>query len=725
MHLGVFRSFKSIFTYLRSGLGVVAALQRKRLADPAGFQSRDLLSITVTWTLFLLIATYLVVIGWQREHTSAYLSTKKRIVSYAPATREWLVSHAQRTICQDLDACYESLKERSFDSISFLQLTDREKSFDKVHQGPSLVLVRTKLTLDDVALNARQYLVVGFPSASYDKAISFINGRKVGDYFLDQRIGIPFNRMASGLDEIVVDVLYETDGSGQPLFVAGDEEPLLVTTIGEYRAWVRMLIMQDARQGNWLSDMSIIVMAALFLMVFLFVDRSPEVLGLALFMGFDALSRSFDYGWLPVADVYPATVFLQNAAQIMRIYYIVQICRLGSPRPKTWVMGSLLFGALIGCGPWLRTYGISFTDDISGVISMTFNLFFSLLGFVVLQITAFHLRGKGLYWRQGALFVASIALLLQGYSGLDVLLPSLESSQLYYQIRSITVPFASYLLAASAFINISTLENRVRTMSQVVAKNEVIERELDLGRVVQKAFMKIPRLPQDFDVAFHYEPAFYVSGDAYFLHWDEERSRLVVILGDMTGHGVQAALKSTTMHTLARSVFVMSGEEPLSRGRPKDILNRYGEALTQTFHETWGKEEIPAYVGAEIDPRSGDTSWIRSNFPWPLHIRKNEGGTWHVSLLSDRKDQAFCLGLGDYLVFASDGIFDGSRRVWGISREIERFLNGQSSCDAESIKNIILQAFARKLPFEVDDKSIVVIGRKISGVSGGDAPRAA
>jgi hypothetical protein len=724
-----FRSLKILLSHLRSGFGVVSVLQQQRLADVAGFQSRDFLSISVSWVLFVLIASYLAVIGWQREHTAAYLATKKRIVTLDAQSRQWQVSHARRDTCDDLDSCYELLKARPLSTVSFSELTDREKSPDRTHHGPSLILVRSIMTVSDGALENRQYLIVGFPSASYDKAVSFINGRKVGTHFLDQRIGIPFYRPDAMTRDLVVDVLYETDGSGQGLFIAGDEEPLLITTVSEYRAWVRMLIMQDARQGNWISDMSLIVMAALFLMIFLFVDRSPEVLGLALFMGFDAISRSLDYGWLPMTDHYPATVFLENAAQIMRIYYIVQICRLGSPRPKTWVLGALIFGAMIGCGPWLRTHGISFTDDISDVISMTFNLFFSLIGFFVMQVTAFHLRGKGLYWRQWALLVASVALLLQGFSGLDVLLPSLQSSQIYYQVRSVTSPLASYLLAASAFINISTLENRVRSMSQLVAKNEEIERELDLGRVVQRAFMKIPELPPVFDAAFHYEPAFYVSGDAYFLHWDEKRSKLVVILGDMTGHGVQAALKSTTMHTLARSVFMMQAVEGVSADHSGDhsgdILNRYGEALIQTFQQTWGQEEIPAYVGAEIDARSGQTAWIRSNFPWPLLVRKNEGGDWRVLLLSDSAERSFRLGVGEFLVFASDGIFDGSRRVSAIKRQIEASLRGRSKCDAESIKSVILNTFAQKSPFENDDKSIVVIGRKLSVVVGGDAPKVA
>jgi hypothetical protein len=725
MRLGLIRSVKPLFKRLRSGLGVVASLQQQRLMDPSGFQNRDSISMSITWALFLLIASYLVVIGWQREHTSAYLATKKRIQTFAPESRNWIVTSAPRRACADLEACYKTLQAMIPNSVTFSDLVDPEKSFDLLHGGSSVILVRTKILTSELTLNNREYLVVGFPSATYDKAISFINGKQIGSYLLGQRVGIPFFRSVTSADDIAVDLLYETDGTNQSLFIADDQEPFLITISSEYRAWVRMLVMQDARQGSWLSDMALVVMAALFLMVFLFVDRSPEVLGLALFMGFDALSRSFDYGWIPLTNLYPATVFLENAAQIMRIYFIVQICRLGSPRPKTWVLGALCFGAAIACGPWLRSHGISLTDDISGVISMTFNLLFSLLGFVVLQATAFHLRGKGLHWRQGALLVASIALLLQGYSGLDVLLPSLQSSQTFYQVRSIVSPLASYLLAASAFINISTLENRVRSMSKIVAKNEEIEKELDLGRVVQRAFMKVPKLPSSFDLAFHYEPAFYVSGDAYFLHWDAQRSKLIVILGDMTGHGVQAALKSTTMHTLARSVFGLDWAGGGDASRVGPVLDRYQEALVKTFHETWGPEEIPAFVGAEIDPQSGDIHWIRANFPWPLYVTKSvESLSWRVTLFSGSHNTSTQIGLGDFLVFASDGIFDSSRRIWSICREIESSLKGKSHCDAETIKNIILAVFSRKPAFENDDKSIIVIGRRAAVLSGGK-PRAA
>jgi hypothetical protein len=159
-------------------------------------------------------------------------------------------------------------------------------------------------------------------------------------------------------------------------------------------------------------------------------------------------------------------------------------------------------------------------------------------------------RGQRLPWRQWALVIAVVACILQVVAYINNIWPQISNYPEFYQVRSIIVPLSVFLLGSSAFVNISSLENRVRILSKAKAKNDEIEKELELGRVVQNAYMKIPNLPPEIDIACFFEAAFYVSGDAYFVHWDPDTRRLAVILGDMTGHGVHAALKATTLQVV-------------------------------------------------------------------------------------------------------------------------------------------------------------------------------
>jgi hypothetical protein len=699
----------SLLRRLRSTAELFSQLQKKRIFDAESFQSRDRFSLAVTASVFAAIAVYLVLIGWQREHTDAYLLTKKNIVSFDSDKRTWFVSHMPLSKCLTVESCYEQLRNNEFKEQPFKHLTDPARSADKNYNEPTMYLVRTRISNVERSQISSDYLAVGMPNANFEKAYSFVNGKFAGTYLLSSRVGINFYLPKENNDDITVDVLYESDGSGAALFLADDEEPLLLTKASEYRGWIRMLIMQDARQGSWLTDMSFIVMAALFLMIFLFVDSSPEVLGLGLFMGFEALSRSLDYGWLPISRTYALEVFLSGASHAMRVYYVVQLCRLGPPSPRRWILGSLGYGLLISAGSWLRQSGIEFTEDYSEIISASLNLILSIAGVVLLLSTAYFLRGKNLAWRQWALMTAALACLMQSLGGLDVLIPDLGAYKSYYQIRSVFLPLSTYLLAASAFINISSLENRVRTLSSLQTRSDQIEKELELGRLVQGAFMRVPELPENIDLAHFFEAAFYVSGDAYYIEWDEDRSRLVVILGDMTGHGVQAALKSTSMQTVARSFF--RGKR---RSKPEvgARFEGYYQSLGQLFAEAWGPNEVPTFIAAEIDVSTGLTSIFRSNFPFALVIKSLGPGQWTVASVSERTRHKSQLAEGEFVVFASDGIFEGSRLTLAIRKEIETVLAGVSAPSAEAVKGIILKVVNRRRRHEKDDQSMLVFGVK-------------
>lgn len=88
-----------------------------------------------------------------------------------------------------------------------------------------------------------------------------------------------------------------------------------------------------------------------------------------------------------------------------------------------------------------------------------------------------------------------------------------------------------------------------RRETQLIA----IERELELARSIQLSLLP-PRLPQvaGLDVAARYVSASAVAGDFYDVISDDER-RIAVIVADVTGHGVPAALVASMMKVACAS----------------------------------------------------------------------------------------------------------------------------------------------------------------------------
>ena len=82
--------------------------------------------------------------------------------------------------------------------------------------------------------------------------------------------------------------------------------------------------------------------------------------------------------------------------------------------------------------------------------------------------------------------------------------------------------------------------------SLIEEKNEHDAQDLEKARRVQEHLLgDVPEL-EGFEIAVHYKPHGHIGGDVYdFIRLDNDR--LFMFLGDVSGHGVQAALVTTTI----------------------------------------------------------------------------------------------------------------------------------------------------------------------------------
>jgi hypothetical protein len=682
--------------------------------DVQASSSQNTPGLVLACILLVLMAAFVVLIGWQREFADAYLATNVNIKSFENDRQEWRVVHARGYECKSANDCYAYLKQKSLSIRSYQDLVQPLSSLEKDQslRGPLYILVQTTIEKSAWKLlynSGNNDLMIGLPSAQYDEATVYVNGDLAGKFIDDARIGVPI-RIKSEFEDLVIDVVYEKSSINSGLFDP-DEERLLIASPINYNAWVRVLVLQSAQRGSWLSNLSFIVMAIFFLLLYVLVDRSPEVLGLSLFVGLDAFARSLWYDWLPTIYATQIADMADSAANIMRLYFMVQLCRFGFVNVVPWLLVSLAYALVVSAGSLASAPDWSLIQDKVYEINALCALIVAIVGTIITGIKLYKIRGLNQSWRKWALVIAMASCVLYAIAHLNHIYSVLDDLTAFHKARSILTPLSVFLLASSAFVNISTLENRVRVLSDIKVKNDEIKKELELGRIVQSAYMKVPELPACVDLACYFEAAFYVSGDAYFVHWDESTGRLAVIVGDMTGHGVQAALKASTLQVMAQTIFSDTMRRADDLGARFVI---YEQTLRSFLSDSWKEGDLPTFLGIEIEISTGKVVSHRCNFPFPMIVEQCEDGRWLASVWVDQ-NLTLDSKRSDHKIFfiaATDGVISGSKMFHKVARGLENKLNDAKLVSAELIKQEILDCLKHADISLSDDRTMVVFGAK-------------
>ncbi len=182
-----------------------------------------------------------------------------------------------------------------------------------------------------------------------------------------------------------------------------------------------------------------------------------------------------------------------------------------------------------------------------------------------------------------------------------------------------------------------------------------LRQELDTARQIQGSLLpaELPRVP-GLDLAVRYVPAAEVAGDLYdFLALSG--NRLGVLVADVSGHGVPAAL-------VASMVKIAVASQAADAAAPGKVLT----GMSHIFHRRLRSQFITAvYLCLDLD--AGSLRWASAGHPPPLLLRRGEVS----ELLSEglvlgrlaRRDYAeSCAALepGDRLLVFSDGITEAA-----------------------------------------------------------------
>jgi serine phosphatase RsbU (regulator of sigma subunit) len=136
-----------------------------------------------------------------------------------------------------------------------------------------------------------------------------------------------------------------------------------------------------------------------------------------------------------------------------------------------------------------------------------------------------------------------------------------------------------FVVVSITAILVSTSIQMIRTRLRLErVRHEMLTRELNQAREIQLAWLP-DRQPanESVDVAAVNNPASHISGDFY--NWFElPDGRLVVTVGDVTGHGMAAAFLMATTQLLVRNTMVRLGDP----GRCLEEVNR--QLCVQVFN---------------------------------------------------------------------------------------------------------------------------------------------
>ena len=253
--------------------------------------------------------------------------------------------------------------------------------------------------------------------------------------------------------------------------------------------------------------------------------------------------------------------------------------------------------------------------------------------------------------------------------------------------------FTFVLLAVAGLVFLLALE---------LADRVTMKRDLEIAREIQRWL--VPEFPPQvpgMDIAFATRPANTVGGDYYDAFMREidsggvRVSRLLVVVGDVAGKSVPAALLMATFQASLRA---------LATARTQLIelvtgMNRYACA-----HSLGGRRFTTAFF-AEIDPTSRELQYIGAGHNAPILRRTSgaferlEAGSLPLGIEAETRYEygTTTLAPGDLLVAFTDGVIEAINAAdedYGESRLLEVLKNAPQEGAQATLKRVMASVAA-------------------------------
>jgi len=264
------------------------------------------------------------------------------------------------------------------------------------------------------------------------------------------------------------------------------------------------------------------------------------------------------------------------------------------------------------------------------------------------------------------------------------------------------------LLAALA--SAAALRIRNLALTEETARRRLLDKELDLAADIQTAML--PRTfptRAEIDVAAALRPARTVGGDLYDVVL--EGDRLWMLVGDVSGKGVGAALLMAVTKTLFRAIAPGSASVASAMGRVNDELARDNE-----------RAMFVTVFAARLDLATGELRYVNGGHNPTYRLEADGpltplGGPVDPALGAveghEYRESTLALRPGDTLVLYTDGVVE-ARAADGEefhSLRFESYLGGCRGAKAEDVVQGLLsrlEEFAGDAP-PYDDVTVLVL----------------
>jgi phosphoserine phosphatase RsbU/P len=249
-------------------------------------------------------------------------------------------------------------------------------------------------------------------------------------------------------------------------------------------------------------------------------------------------------------------------------------------------------------------------------------------------------------------------------------------------------------------------------MRQDLQASARIEHDLSLANEVQSRLLPDCSSVALLDVAVGYEPSHWVGGD-YVDAVDLEDGRILLIIADVCGKGLSAALVSSSVHTMVHA----HADRTFDLGALVDHLNDY---LSLHLPDA----SFVTLLAVVIDPRSGQLQCINAGHPSAVVISSDGEVRWlqternvAVGMMDDAsfEMETTTFSPNDTLLMFTDGAFEGfdeasnwsaEKVVASLAHHVEHAPMASSSALANQLTSTLTSM--RGAHFRADDTTLLI-----------------
>lgn len=257
---------------------------------------------------------------------------------------------------------------------------------------------------------------------------------------------------------------------------------------------------------------------------------------------------------------------------------------------------------------------------------------------------------------------------------------------------------------------------RTRRFIEDEVRHQRMDEELAVGRRIQLSLLPnaCPVVP-GYEFAAGYRAAREVGGDLYdFIHESANPSRLHVVIADVTGKGVPAALYMAVSRTLLHT-FALDGNTPSQALRHVNQFIRHDEASPLFLSAFYAVLDTDIHCLTYASAGHNPPIWLQYS-TGDIELLQSRGIVLGAFDAFVPEEHLCFLQPGDFIVFFTDGITEARNTAGDFLDDegLEAIVASRRWASAEELKSAIISAveeFSAGAP-QADDYTVVVMRRK-------------